>query len=366
MEVQTTDSVTLIAEFFEHAPVLFSCYDENMRMLAVNQTTVRFLKKQHKSELIGLTLEEISPGITATGRAAQYAEVMHTGKPMHLRAVVTVPALGSREVGTYAFPVGKGFGIIAIDVSEWIAKERAMITQLEQKNKELEQFAYVASHDLQEPLETISSYLGVIGKKYSDKLDEKGATYFDFVLQAARRMQALVRNLLEYSRIGRTEKQEVVDCNQILNEVRADLAVLIQSTGANVRVQPLPKVLGNATEIRQLFLNLIQNAIKFHGTEPPVVDIGATRKGAQWQFHVRDNGIGIDEKYFDRIFVIFQRLHNRSQYEGTGIGLTLCKKIVEMHGGRIGVSSHPGEGANFYFTLNTTDDEEKTPADTAD
>lgn len=348
-----TDRARLTTEFFENAPVMFSCYDENLCMTELNQTTLRFLHKKDKSEVIGLHLEEISPGIRATGRLEQYASVAKTGRPLYLRSVVTVPELGSKEVGTYAFPLGKGFAIIALDVSDWVSQERTMIAKLEQQNKELEQFAYVASHDLQEPLETVSSFVGVLKKKYSGRLDDKADTYIEFIVQASRRMQTLVRNLLDYSRIGKTDRHHVVDCAALVAEVLADMDATLQSTGATVRVQPLPEVQGNATELKQLFQNLVGNAVKFRRGEPPVVDISAVKEDRFWKFFVSDNGIGIEEKFYERIFVIFQRLHNRSQYEGTGIGLSLCKKIVEMHGGQMGLKSRPGEGTTFYFTLKT-------------
>jgi len=352
MELQQTDSVQSVIGFFENSPIPFSCYDENLCLVSLNDAALKLINRDSREDSIGKSLEEISPGIGATGRLDLYAGVAKTGVPIHLRSVVTVPLLGNKEIGTYAFKVGNGVGIVAIDVSEWLREERAMITQLEQKNKELEQFAYVASHDLQEPLETVSSFVGVLQKKYAGKLDEKGDTYIGFIVQAAKRMQTLVRNVLEYSRIGKSNVKEPVDCNKLIREVITDLDASIQASQATVTAHELPVVNGNSIELKQLFQNLISNAIKFRKADvAPVVEISAAKEDGSWKFAVSDNGIGIDEKFYDRIFVIFQRLHNRSQYEGTGIGLSLGRKIVESHGGKIWVTSKPGEGSTFYFTI---------------
>jgi len=225
--------------------------------------------------------------------------------------------------------------------------------ELERKNKELEQFAYVASHDLQEPLRTISGFVELLNKKYRGKLDQTADTYINYTLQASDRMKVLIKDLLDYSRLGREKEMGPVDCNSVLAEVLADLDKVIKENNTRISTTPLP-VINNAlpTEIKLLFQNLVTNSIKFRkpGVRPEI-NIEALRENGHWRFAFHDNGIGIENQYLDRIFIIFQRLHNRSEYEGSGIGLAHCKKIVELHGGRIWVISTPAEGSTFFFTI---------------
>jgi light-regulated signal transduction histidine kinase (bacteriophytochrome) len=224
--------------------------------------------------------------------------------------------------------------------------------ELERKNKELEQFAYVASHDMQEPLRTISSFVGLLQQQYKGKLDERSDKYITFILQASDRMKVLISDLLEYSRIGRKKELSPVDCNLLLRDVLQDLQVAIEEAGAEVSAETLPLVQGYPTELKQLFQNLITNAIKFRKKDlAPRIRIQAQKQHKGWCFSVRDNGIGIDPKHSDRIFVIFQRLHTRTEYEGSGIGLSNCRKIAELHKGKIWVESTPGEGSSFFFTI---------------
>jgi signal transduction histidine kinase len=224
--------------------------------------------------------------------------------------------------------------------------------ELKVKNREMEQFAYVASHDLQEPLRTIRSYSGLLNRRFSDQLGEDGQQFLNFIGDASLRMSNLIKGLLEYSQIGSDRRVSTVDCNVLLQEVLQDLDSSISKHLAKVRVNPLPTLQGYEVDLRQLFQNLISNAIKFHKPgEEPLVEINAAEKQGYWQFSVKDNGIGIDPKYQAKIFTIFQRLHQSYDYEGTGIGLAHCKKIVEMHHGRIWLESEEGQGATFFFTL---------------
>jgi signal transduction histidine kinase len=228
--------------------------------------------------------------------------------------------------------------------------------ELERKNKELEQFAYVASHDLQEPLQTTSGFVQLLRKQYHGRLDETADQYIDYVVQASGRMKTLIKDLLDYSRIGRGNESHKVDCNVIVQEVLADLHTVIEVNHVQIKTGRLP-VLAHAypSELKSLFQNLVSNSIKFRKPGiPPQVNIEALPLNGSWQFAVRDNGIGIEDQYLDRIFVIFQRLHTRSIYDGSGIGLAHCKKIAELHGGRIWVQSEPGVGSTFYFTIADT------------
>lgn len=224
--------------------------------------------------------------------------------------------------------------------------------ELERKNKELEQFAYVASHDLQEPLRTTASFVELLQKQYKGKLDEKADKYLDYIAASSERMKILISDLLEYSRIGSKKEWQTVDCNKILAEVLADIDTAVKETGTEIISISLPVINGYPTEIKQLFQNLLINAIKFRKKNTPSqANITVRKKGNAWEFAVADNGIGIAKEHYERIFVIFQRLHTRNEYNGSGIGLSHCKKIVELHKGKIWLDSEVGKGTTFYFTI---------------
>jgi signal transduction histidine kinase len=226
------------------------------------------------------------------------------------------------------------------------------IAELARSNADLQQFAYVASHDLKEPLRMVASYTQLLARRYKGKLDSDADEFIRYAVDGANRMQWLINDLLAYSRVTVQDKVfEEVDCNSVLEEVLSDLRVAVEESRAVVTRDPLPTVMADRVQLGQLFQNLIGNAIKFHGKEPPQVHVSAERRPTEWLFLVRDNGVGLDPEYAERIFVIFQRLHNREEYPGTGIGLAICKKIVERHGGRIWVVSQTGQGATFHFTL---------------
>jgi signal transduction histidine kinase len=223
---------------------------------------------------------------------------------------------------------------------------------LARSNADLEQFAYVASHDLQEPLRAVTSYAELLEMKYSDVLDEKAMKYLFHMTSGVTRMQVLINDLLSYSRVGTRGKEFApTDMGEVLDEALQNLQGAIEESGAKVTHDPLPVVEADAMQMRQLFQNLVGNAIKFRGERPPGVHVSAEKQEDAWLFGVRDTGIGIEPKYNERIFEIFQRLHGRTEYEGTGIGLALCRRIVERHGGRIWVESEPGAGTTFYFTI---------------
>ena len=253
-------------------------------------------------------------------------------------------------------PDGRRHGLSCItDITRRVVAEEALAAvnaELKRSNEDLERFAYVISHDLQEPLRAVTSYAQLLARSYGDKLDEKARKYIEHISSGAERMRVLINGLLELSRLS-TEPPQLrpIDCGRILEQVLASLEVLREETGARVTHDPLPTVMGNAVRLTQLFLNLIGNGLKFHGEKPPHVHVGARREGNEWVLSVEDNGIGIDQKYIDAIFVMFKRLHSRDEYPGAGIGLAVVKKIVEQHGGRIWVESEPGKGSKFFFTL---------------
>jgi len=248
--------------------------------------------------------------------------------------------------------LGQRFNEMAEQLQQRAAAVETAMEELRRSNRELEQFAYVASHDLQEPLRVIIGYLQLIERRYRGKLDAEGEEFIGFVVDAVKRMQALIADLLEYSRVGTRGRPFVpTDADEVLRRVVESLSRVIAETGAQVTHDPLPTVCADDLQLMQLLQNLIGNALKFHGPQRPQVHVSAQSDADGWRFSVRDNGIGIEPQYREQIFVIFQRLHTRDKYPGTGIGLAICKKIVERHGGRIWIDSAPGGGSTFYFTL---------------
>jgi light-regulated signal transduction histidine kinase (bacteriophytochrome) len=254
------------------------------------------------------------------------------------------------EIGLNPIETEEGRFVLAsvVDIS---ARKRAE-EELRRSNAELERFAYVASHDLQEPLRMVGSYVQLLAKRYRGKLGADADDFIGFALDGATRMQQLIEDLLAYSRVS-TRGAELVptDAAAVLARVLGHLQLALRETGARVTHDDLPTVPADAGQLEHVFLNLIGNAIKFRGPRPPEIHLGAERRDGEWLFSVRDNGIGIEAQYFERIFVIFQRLHSREDYPGTGIGLAITKRIVERHGGRIWVESEPGSGSTFSFTV---------------
>jgi PAS domain S-box-containing protein len=258
------------------------------------------------------------------------------------------------EPGKILGEPGKIQGIVR-DITERKMAEETLKLKLEEltrSNAELEQFAYVSSHDLQEPLRMIVSYLQLLQRRYHGKLDERADKYIYFAVDGASRMQILINDLLEFSRVATGAKEpEPTDSEFVLDQVLSDLELFIKENKAKVFHEPLPEVIADNTQLAQVFQNLIVNGIKFRGEEAPKIYISAERKVKEWAFSVQDNGIGIDPQYSEKIFEVFKRLHKKEEYPGTGIGLAICKKIVERHGGHIWVESELGIGSTFYFTL---------------
>lgn len=241
---------------------------------------------------------------------------------------------------------------IALTQVRLLEQERHQRQELARSNAELEQFAYVASHDLQEPLRMVASYVQLLERRYQDQLDQNARDFIAYAVDGTVRMQELIQALLSYSRIGtRGQEFHLTDCNSTLDRALENLRLAIAETETLITQDPLPELMADSIQLTQLFQNLLSNAIKFRSDRLPVIHIGAVQKDESWLFSVQDNGIGMEAKHSDRIFAIFQRLHSRTKYPGSGIGLAISKKIVERHGGQIWVESTPGEGTTFYFTI---------------
>ena len=236
------------------------------------------------------------------------------------------------------------------EAEEKLVEERNLLAR---SNAELEQFAYVASHDLQEPLRAVASCVQLLKKRYGGKLDARADEFITHAVDGTKRMQALITDLLSYSRVGtHAHAFETVSCEEVLDDALANLSVALEESGTSIKREPLPTLQADPSQLGQLFQNLIGNAVKFRAEgRRPEISITAKRDKSEWIFAVADNGIGIEAQYFERIFRVFQRLHTRTRYPGTGIGLAICKKIVERHGGRIWIESRPEEGTTFFFTL---------------
>jgi signal transduction histidine kinase len=260
-----------------------------------------------------------------------------------------IDAHGPRET----VMLGEDVNAMRRRIVQELATLDAASAELQRSNSELEQFAYVASHDLQEPLRKVASFCQLLQRRYGGQLDERADQYIGFAVDGAKRMQGLINDLLAFSRVGRiTRERTLVDLGELVNQVVDSFSERIEETGARVEVGDLPTVRGESSLLSAVFQNLISNALKFRGPDQPVITIGAERDGEDlWKFSVHDNGIGIEPEYADRIFIIFQRLHPKDAYPGTGIGLAMCRKIVEYHGGTIWLKTDVDSGTAFEFTL---------------
>jgi PAS domain S-box-containing protein len=345
--------------FVDHSPAAFFLKDIDGRYQLVSNQFERLINKL-RTQILGKKAEVLFDAEVLPGVLESDSQVLNTKD-------VVVNELSFRvegELRTFLstkFPLFdtqgnvQSIGGLWTDISEHKSLTERLNSKnidLERSNKELEQFAYVASHDLQEPLRMVSSYMQLLESRYKDKLDQDAKDFIGYAVDGALRMQRLIQDLLAFSRVGTRGKPPVpVDSDASFNEALLNLSIAMEETNANIEVGELPKVIADKDQLVQLFQNLIGNAIKFRGNKSPEIEVSAYELDGFAQFAVRDNGIGFDSKHTDRIFVLFQRLNPREEYEGTGIGLAICKKIVERHGGRIWAESEVGKGSTFYFTL---------------
>jgi len=310
--------------------------------------------------IIGHHLWEVFPQSVGLLSYQKYHEALETNHAVHFEEHSTLLEVWY-EISAY--PTGNGLSIYFKDITSRKKSERLLIDlnlslqhyteNLANSNAELEQFAYVASHDLQEPLRMITSFLILLEKKYGNKVDDTGRRYLHFAVDGAKRMRQIILDLLEFSRVGRSENLlEESDLNELVSEILILFRSEIKEKKARVIIGDLPFVFTHKAPMRQVFQNLIGNALKYKKpTEPPEIFISCQESDKDWEISVKDNGIGIDEEYFQKIFTIFQRLHNKDEYAGTGIGLAITKKIVENLGGKIWVTSQPNQGSKFSFTI---------------
>ncbi len=344
--IRVFDGDLRLIAFNRRAIELFDCPPEMCRIGMGYEEFARYAAERgdYDNDLSSFE-ERVARARTGTGRASTHH--LPDGRIMQKRRN---PMPGGGFVSTYT-------DVTAIERAQaaLAAKAReleAALDELRRSNTELEQFAYVASHDLQEPLRMVASYCQLIARRFADKLDADGQEFIAFAVDGAERMQRLINDLLAYSRVGtRAREPAPVALDEALDRALGNLKLAIEESGGRVVREPLPTIMGDGGQMTQLFQNLIGNALKFRDAAPPEVRIGARAGGDEWRVSVADNGIGMEPAYFDRIFLIFQRLHERGKYPGTGIGLAICKKIVERHGGRIEVASEPGRGSTFTFSL---------------
>jgi two-component system, chemotaxis family, sensor kinase Cph1 len=292
---------------------------------------------------------------------AAIAMTRQTGKPYEIELEVVRPDASRRWImargEALRDPGGEVVALRGIcqDITERKQAEEELARRAEElarSNAELQQFAYVASHDLQEPLRMVASFTQLLAQRYEGKLGADADEFIGYAVGGARRMQVLVNDLLAYSRVGTRGKEFAgVDCEKVMETVLANLQKALEESGGQVTHDPLPTVQGDETQLGQVLQNLVGNALKFHGSEPPRVHVSAQQIKGEWRFTVHDNGIGIDPQHAERIFLLFQRLHTLAEYPGTGMGLAITKKIVERHGGRVWVESEPGKGSSFYFSI---------------
>ena len=358
-EIAFQESQQLLKNIVDNSSSLIYVMDKEGRILLANKAFQTIVGRTHE-ELIGQTRETYLPKEIAEEHQANDGLVLMAKAPLSIEERNAEPD-GMHHYLTVKTPLldanGQVYAVagISTDITERKRAEETIqrITDdLLRSNSELEQFAYIASHDLQEPLRMVSSYVQLLARRYQGKLDSDADEFIAFAVDGAKRMQNLINDLLVYSRVG-THGNELkpVSAEYLLSEALTNLQLTMEESGATVTHDPLPIVQGDPLQLAMVFQNLLGNAFKFRGSEPPCVHVSARHENDEWIFSVRDNGIGIDPKFAERIFIIFQRLHDRTAYPGTGIGLSICKRIVQRHGGRIWVESEPGKGATFHFTL---------------
>ena len=353
----------LLRTLIDNLPDCIYVKDTASRFVVANTATAQLMGAATPEELLGKTDADFYPQELAAQFHADDQGIIRSGQPLIGREEPLMDLATGKAgwLSTSKVPLrdsqGEIVGIVGIgrDITERKQAYEALqesLADLERSNKELERFAYIASHDLQEPLRMVTSYVQLLARRYQGQLDDDADEFIHYAVDGVSRMQELIHALLSYSRVGtRGKPPRPTNCERIVDLTLANLQVAIEESGAMVTRDPLPTVTADSSQLLQVFQNLIGNAIKFRGHEAPRIHVGAERRGDEWLFWVGDNGMGIDPQYHERVFAVFQRLHSREEHPGAGIGLAICRRIVQRHGGRMWVESDLGKGATFYFTI---------------
>ncbi|MEP7136153.1 MAG: PAS domain S-box protein [Chloroflexota bacterium] len=351
-EEQLRASQKLLQDIIDNTSALVYVLDLDGRFLLLNHK-LELLFGHKNSEMVGQPRKAFMPAEIAAQHRNNDLEIIQTGQGKIFEEENFEPD-GRHVYLTTKFPLfDMHNNIYAVcGISTDMSQRKHIEEELQRSNTELEQFAYIASHDLQEPLRAVAGMVQLLQQRYQGQLDERADEYIGHAVEASGRMQTLINDLLELSRVGRLGRSfSTTDMEQTLKHALVNLQSTLQESQAEIAHDPLPTLLGDEIQLTQVLQNLIANALKFRGARPPHIHVSAEKIEQRWRFAVRDNGIGIEAQYFERIFLVFQRLHTRREYPGTGIGLALCKKIIERHGGQIWVESQPGQGSTFYFTI---------------
>ncbi|MBN1429546.1 MAG: PAS domain S-box protein [Anaerolineae bacterium] len=362
LEASLNHERDLLDTLMDNSPDHIYFKDLESRFLRISQAHAGILGAAGPSDAIGKTDFDFFARVHAQEAYEDEQKIIQTGQPMvGIVEKNVLPDGRSSWVSTTKLPLrdkdGEIIGTFGISRDITTLKQaeeelQQLAERLERSNKELEEYARIASHDLQEPLRMISGYLQLLQRRYKGRLDSDADEFIEYAVDGANRLKRLINDILSYSRIEtRGYKFEQVNCERVLRHTLATLKILVEANNAVITHDPLPTIMADGKQLEQLFQNLLDNAIKFRGEQRPQIHIGLERKGEEWLFFVRDNGIGFEPQYRDLIFSIFQRLHSKVQYAGTGIGLAICKRIVARHGGAIWAESQPGKGATFYFTI---------------
>ncbi|MDX1284000.1 MAG: ATP-binding protein, partial [Draconibacterium sp.] len=359
-EEEVKASQSLYQSLVDTLPLNIYRIDKEGRVTFANKTYLKTEKVALK-DLLGKTTHERNPKELADKYVADDERVMREKTIIHDVEEHVLPDYSKQFVEVIKFPIfdanGEVDGVQGVywDVTDKMEADKILqetLAKLEDSNQELEQFAYVASHDLQEPLRKVKNYTELLERRYIEQLDDKAKRYMDIVTSGATRMEILIQDLLSLSRVVTRGKEfTTVDMNKVVASATDILELKIIEEKAEIKVDELPVIKGDEGQLVQLFQNLIGNAVKFRGETDPVVEVKVQSVKDRWMISISDNGIGFDEQFAERIFVVFQRLHTRTEYQGTGIGLAVCKKIVERHGGKIWAESKQEEGATFNFTI---------------
>ncbi|ADB62820.1 PAS/PAC sensor signal transduction histidine kinase (plasmid) [Haloterrigena turkmenica DSM 5511] len=344
LEQRKSELETELSEILDRISDAFYALDDEFRFTHLNDHAAELVGRP-KAQILDQKVWDVVPDGTEDRHREAFERALETQEPVTFEIYVEDD---DAWFEFNAYPSETGLSVYFRDVSERKEYQR----KLEESNERLEQFAYAASHDLQEPLRMVTSYLQLLESRYADELDGDAAEFIEFAVDGAERMRKMIDGLLEYSRVEtQGEPLEPIDLGEIVDDAIGNLQVKIEETGADITLDSLPQVRGDESQLQQVFQNLLSNALEYSGDEPPRVRISADRRGSRWKISVRDEGIGIEPEDQDQIFEVFQRLHGREEHPGTGIGLSLCQRIVERHDGEISVDSEPGEGTTFSFTL---------------